>query len=216
VGCLDAAYVDDTPLVGTHALPELVEAGARAGRRDLAERALRRFQDRATATGTSLALGLLARSEALLAEPAAAEQKYEEAILLLARTSAAPQTARTHLLYGEWLRRQRRKREARDQLHAALNRFEAMRLACFAERARAEIRATGEHVRKREVGIPEQLTPQEAQIAALVSRGEANREIAAQLFVSPSTVEYHLRKVFRKYGVRSRTQLAHHIMNEGR
>jgi DNA-binding NarL/FixJ family response regulator len=91
-----------------------------------------------------------------------------------------------------------------------------MGLACFAERARVELRATVEHLRKREVGTPEQLTPQEAQIASLVSRGEANREIAAQLFVSPSTVEYHLRKVLRKYGVSSRTQLAHHIMHEDR
>lgn len=88
-----------------------------------------------------------------------------------------------------------------------------MGLVCFAERARVELRATGEHVRKPEGGIPEQLTPQEAQIAALASRGEANREIAAQLFVSPSTVEYHLRKVFRKYGLTSRAQLAHHVIN---
>ena len=215
VTCLDSAYTDDTPLIGTQALPELVEAGVRAGRRDLAERALRRLGDRATATGTPLALGLLARSEALLAAPAEAQQKYEEGLALLGRTGAAPQLARTLLLYGEWLRRQRRRREARDQLRAALDRFEAMALVCFAERARVELRATGEHVRKREVGILEELTPQEAQIAALASRGEANREIAAQLFVSPSTVEYHLRKVFRKYGVTSRTQLAHHVISRG-
>jgi DNA-binding CsgD family transcriptional regulator len=215
VGCLEPAYTDDTPLIATQALPELVEAAVRAGRRGLAESALARLADRATATGTPLALGLLARSEALLAGPEGAQERYEEALAALGRTRTAPQLARTHLLYGEWLRRQRRRREARDQLRAALDRFQDMGLDGFAERARVELRATGEHVRKREVGIPEELTPQEAQIAGLVSRGEANREIAAQLFVSPSTVEYHLRKVFRKLGVTSRTQLAHHVISQG-
>jgi DNA-binding CsgD family transcriptional regulator len=215
VGCLEPAYTDDTPLIATQALPELVEAAVRAGRRDLAESALARLANRATATGTPLALGLLARSEALLVGPDVAQERYEQALLLLGRTRAAPQLARTHLLYGEWLRRQRRRREARDQLRAALDRFQDMGLDGFAERTRVELRATGEHVRKREVGVPEELTPQEAQIAALVSRGEPNREIAAQLFVSPSTVEYHLRKVFRKIGVTSRTQLAHHVISQG-
>jgi DNA-binding CsgD family transcriptional regulator len=215
VGCLDAACTDDTPLVGTQALPDLVEAAVRAGRRDLAERALHRLADRATATGTPLALGLLARSRALLATPAEARQEYEDALPLLCRTRAAPQLARAHLLYGEWLRRQRRRREARDQLRTAHDMFDGMGLRCFAERARVELRATGERARKRELATPEELTPQEAQIAALVSRGEANREIAAQLFVSPSTVEYHLHKVFRKLGVTSRTQLAHHVINQG-
>jgi DNA-binding CsgD family transcriptional regulator len=214
VGYLEAGYRDDTPLVGTQTLPELVEAAARAGRQDLAETALHRLAVRATATATALALGLLARSEALLAPPVEAEAKFEAALALLARTSTAPQLARTHLLYGEWLRRQRRRREAREQLREALARFEGMGLEAFADRTRVELRATGERVRKREVGTPEELTPQEAQIAALVSRGEANREIAAQLFVSPSTVEYHLRKVFRKLGLTSRTQLAHHMINQ--
>jgi DNA-binding CsgD family transcriptional regulator len=215
VGCLYAAYADDTPLIGTTALPELVEAAVRAGRGDLAEDALQRLADRATATGTPLALGLLARSTALLAGPGAAEPAYEEALRLLGRTRAVPHLARAHLLYGEWLRRRRRRREAREHLREALDVFEATGLDAFAERARVELRATGEHVRTRRAGAPETLTPQEAQIAALVSRGEANREIAAQLFVSPSTVEYHLRKVFRKVGVSSRTQLAHHLINEG-
>jgi DNA-binding CsgD family transcriptional regulator len=215
VECFDPAYTDDTPLVGTQALPDLVEAAVRAGRRDLAERALQRLADRAAATGTPLALGLLARSQALLAAPAAARQGYEDALDLLGRTRAAVQLARAHLVYGEWLRRQRRRREARDQLRAALEMFDAMGLRCFAGRAHLELGATGEHARKREVGTPEELTPQEAQIAALVSRGEANREIAAQLFVSPSTVEYHLRKVFRKLGVTSRTQLAYRLIHQG-
>jgi tetratricopeptide (TPR) repeat protein len=169
--CFDPAYIDDTPLIGTHALPDLVEAAVRAGRRDLAERALRRLADRAAATGTPLAMGLLARSRALLAAPAEARQGYEDALDLLGRTRAATQVARTHLVYGEWLRRQRRRREARDQLRAALEIFDAMGLRCFAGRAHAELGATGEHARKQQVGTPEELTPQEAQIAGLVSRG---------------------------------------------
>jgi DNA-binding CsgD family transcriptional regulator len=216
VECLDLAFTDDTPLIGTHALPDLVEAAVRAGRRDLAERAFQRLADRATATGTPLALGLLARSRALLAAPEEARQGYEDALHLLGRTRAAPQLARAHLLYGEWLRRQRQRREARDHLGTAHDMFDAMGLHAFAERARVELRATGEHARKREAGMPEELTPQEAQIAALVSRGEANRDIAAQLFISPSTVEYHLHKVFRKLAVSSRTQLAHRVVNQDR
>jgi hypothetical protein len=179
VTCLDASYTDDTPIVGTQALPDLVEAAIRAGRRDLAEDALGRLADRATASGTPLALGLLARSRALLAAPAEAGQEYEDALQLLARTRTAPQLARAHLLYGEWLRRQRRRREARDQLRTALEMFDAMGLRAFAERAGAELGVTGERARKREAGALEELTPQETQIAALVSRGHANREIAA-------------------------------------
>jgi DNA-binding CsgD family transcriptional regulator len=213
VECLDSAYIDDTPMVGTQALPDLVEAAARAGQRDLAELALQRLDDRAIATGTPLALGLLARSRALLSPPADARQEYEDALELLGRTRATSQLARAHLLYGEWLRRQRRRGAAREQLRTAHDMFDAMGLHAFAERAGAELRATGERARKRETGFPEELTPQETQIAALVSRGEANRDIAAQLFLSPSTVEYHLRKVFRKLGVTSRTQLARRVLD---
>ena len=215
VACLNPAYSDDTPLAGTQALPDLVEAAVRAGERELAEHALQRLEDRATAAGTPLALGLLARSRGLLESSAGAGEEYENALALLDRARAAPQLARAHLLYGEWLRRQRRRREARAHLHAALDMFEIMGLPCFAERARVELRATGERVRKREVGFPEELTPQEAHIATLVSRGEANREIAARLFVSPTTVDYHLRKVFRKLGINSRTQLAHRVVSQG-
>ena len=215
VRCLGPAFTDDTPLVGTAALPDLVEAGVRADRRDLAEHALQRLEDRATATGTPLALGLLARSKAQLAARDDAGKKYEEAIDLLGRTRFASHLARAHLLYGEWLRRQRRRREARGQLKTAHDMFDAMGLNAFAERAGMELRATGERAPKREIGDPEELTPQEAQIAALVSRGEANRDIAAQLFISPSTVEYHLRKVFRKLGMTSRTQLARYVIEQG-
>ena len=191
-----------------------MEAAIRAGRRDVAKRALQRLADRATATGTPLALGLLARSRALLAAPAEARQEYEEALTLLGRTRAAPQLARAHLLYGEWLRRQRRRGEAREQLRTAHDMFDGdgpRRLRRAGGRASCGPPANAPGSGK--PGSPEELTPQEAQIAALVSRGEANREIAAQLFISPSTVEYHLRKVFRKLGVTSRTQLTRRVMD---
>jgi len=215
VGCLQPAYLDGTPLIGTQALPDLVEAALRAGRPELAESALQRLAERASASAAPLALGLLARSQALVDPTDEAQERYDEALGLLDRTRAVPQVARTHLLYGEWLRRRRLRREARDQLRAALDMFEATGLDAFAERSRVELRATGERVRKKVAGDPEQLTPREAQIATLVSEGEGNRQIAAQLFVSPSTVEYHLGKVFRKLGVTSRTQLAHRLSSQG-
>jgi DNA-binding NarL/FixJ family response regulator len=157
---------------------------------------------------------VLARSQALVADPGQARDRYQEAIELLSESPARLELARAHLLYGEWLRRQRRRREARDQLRTALDMFDAMGADLFAERAGVELRATGERVGRRDVGAPEELTPQETQIAALVSQGEANREIAARLFISPSTVEYHLRKVFRKLGLTSRTQLARRILDD--
>ena len=213
VAALLPAWTDDTPLVGTRALPDLVEAAVRSGKQPLAEQALARLEERTRATGTPLALGLLARSGALLAGPERAREAFEEALHLLRQTSAGPQIARAHLLYGEWLRRQRRRREARDQLRTAHEMFEAFHLDAFADRARVELRATGEHAQRRQAGHPEELTPQEARIAGLVSRGEANRDIATQLFISPSTVEYHLHKVFRKLGVTSRTQLARRVID---
>ena len=142
------------------------------------------------------------------ASDADAEPLYQEAIARLERCRAAPQLARAHLVYGEWLRRQRRRRDARARLRTAHEMFTSIGAEAFAERARAELLATGEHARQRTAGTEDELTPQEAQIARLVSQGESNRDIAAQLFLSPSTVDYHLRKVFRKTGVTSRTQLA--------
>jgi len=206
--CVLGVFSDDAPFTGTHVLPDLVEAAARGGETGVAGAALGRLAERAAAAGTPLALGLLARSRALLAGDDGAEPLYQEAIGHLAQCRAAPQLARAHLVYGEWLRRQRRRRDARDQLRTAHQMFTAMGAGAFAERARAELLATGERARQRTAQTENELTPQEAQIARLVSAGQSNRDIAGQLFLSPSTVDYHLRKVYRKLGVASRTQLA--------
>jgi len=141
----------------------------------------------------------------------AAEELYHEAIERLAGTRVAVDLARAHLLYGEWLRREPRRIDARKELRTAYEMFTDFGMEGFAERARVEIEATGEHARRRTVDTLADLTPQEAQIARLVAEGNTNREIGSQLFISPSTVEYHLRKVFRKLGVRSRTQLARRV-----
>ena len=162
-------------------------------------------------SGTDWALGLAARSEALLVEAQRAEELYVYAIERLGRTRIRTDLARAHLLYGEWLRRERRRLDARRQLRTAHELFSDFGMEAFAERARVELEATGEHARRRTVDTLDQLTPQEAQISRLVAQGNMNREIAAQLFISPSTVEYHLRKVFRKLGVKSRTQLANRL-----
>ena len=162
----------------------------------------------ALASGTDLALGLLARSRALLADDDHAEAEYRLAIDHLQRCRLVPELARAHQVYGEWLRRQRRRRDARDQLRRAFEMFDEMGMTAFAGRARAELRATGERARPRSLGTPEVLTAQEAQIARLAAERLSNREIAGQLFISASTVEYHLHKVFRKLGVTSRVQLA--------
>jgi DNA-binding CsgD family transcriptional regulator len=177
----------------------------------LANAALERLTERALATGTPLALGLLARSQALLASDDSSQQLYEDAIKQLQQCRTVPQLARTHLVYGEWLRRERRRREARGQLRVAHEMFDSMGAEAFAERARAELMAAGESVRPHVPDTRAELTTQEARIARLVSQGYSNRDVAAQLFLSPSTVDYHLRKVFRKMGVSSRTQLARTI-----
>jgi DNA-binding CsgD family transcriptional regulator len=190
---------------------ELVEAAARAGTPDLADNALRRLVDTTAASGTDWALGIAARSRALLLDGQDAEDLYVEATDRLARSRMAVDLARAHLVYGEWLRRERRRVDARKELRVAHDLFSEFGVEAFAERARVELEATGERARKRTVDTLDQLTPQEAQIARLAAEGDTNREIAARLFISPSTVEYHLRKAFRKLDVKSRTQLARRL-----
>ena len=148
-----------------------------------------------------------ARCRALLSEGQAADQSYRDAVGLLSRTGFRPELARAHLLYGEWLRREDRRDDARTQLHTAHGMFAEIGMAAFAERARRELQAAGETVRTQAGGAHDQLTPQEAQIARLAREGLSNPEIGAQLFLSPRTVEYHLAKVFGKLGITSRRQL---------
>jgi DNA-binding CsgD family transcriptional regulator len=208
-------YEDDPPFLGSWVLPNLIEAAVRSGNGQVAREALSRLRVRASAGGTPLARGFLARSRALLAADTEAESLYRESIDQLGRSPTKPELARAHLLYGEWLRRQGRKREARDQLRAAYDMFAFMELRAFADRARSELEATGARARKRSVETQSQLTPQEAQVARRAAQGLRNQEIAAQLLVSASTVEYHLVNVFRKLGVRSRTELAHALPQPG-
>ena len=193
------------------ALVELIEAASRTGRRDRAEEALEVLSESTRAAGTPWALGVEARSRALLEQGDAAEALYREAIRCLEPTRLRLDLARAHLLYGEWLRRERRRLDARKELRVAHDLFSDFGMEAFAERVRVELQATGERARKRTVDTLDQLTPQEAQVSRLAAQGHTNREIAAQLFISPSTVEYHLRKAFRKLDVKSRTQLAHRV-----
>ena len=193
-------------------LVELIEAAVRSGKPELAADALGRLSQTTAVSGTDWALGIDARSRALLTEGEAAEALYREAIERLARTRIRVELVRAHLLYGEWLRRERRRLDAREQLRHAHELFTEFGMEAFAERARVELEATGEHARKRTVETRDDLTPQEAQVSRLAADGATNREIAAQLFISPSTVDYHLRKAFRKLGVRSRHQLEQHML----
>src|SRR5579864_476226 len=190
------------------AMPELIEAAVRTGDRERAGQTGEQLTERATASGTEWALGLAARSHALVLGDEGADDLYVEAIEHLAHTRVAVDLARAHLLYGEWLRRQNRRVHAREQLRIAYQMFTDFGMEEFAERTRIELLATGEHARSRTVETLGHLTPQEEQISRLVAQGSSNREIAAQLFISPRTVEYHLHKAFRKLGVRSRMELA--------
>ena len=190
---------------------ELIEAATRCGRQERARNALEVLTETTRTSGTPWAQGIEGRSRALLADGQAAENLYSEAIAHLRPTRLRVDLARTHLLYGEWLRRKRRRIEARTELRTAYELFSQFGMEGFAERTRVELEATGEHARKRTADTLGDLTPQEAQIARLVTAGHNNRDIAAQLFISPRTVEYHLHKVFRKLGVNSRTQLARRL-----
>jgi DNA-binding CsgD family transcriptional regulator len=189
------------------ALVELIEAGARVGRPDEAAAALERLSERTRASGTEWALGIEAGSRALLTEGPETEPLHREAIERLARSRAVVHLARARLRYGEWLRREHRRVDAREQLRAAHEVFGDIGAEGFAERARHELLATGETVRKRTDDARGALTPQEAQIARLATEGLSNVEIGAQLFISPRTVEYHMHKVFVKLDITSRRQL---------
>jgi DNA-binding CsgD family transcriptional regulator len=203
------AASDDTPklFVATWALSELIEAATRTGSTDLASGALDRLLDSANASATDWGLGIAARSRALLSEGEVADGLYREAIDRLSLTRLRPELARAHLLYGEWLRRVGRRVDAREQLRIAHEMLAATGMEAFAERARRELLATGQKVRKRAVETRDELTPQENQIARLARDGLSNPEIGARLFLSPRTVEWHLGKVFTKLGVTSRMGL---------
>jgi DNA-binding CsgD family transcriptional regulator len=191
----------------TWALAELIEAATRTGARESAVSALHRLSTATSAAGTDWALGIQARSRALLSSDEDAEHQYLEAIERLTRTRLRAELARAHLLYGEWLRRQGRRRDAREQLRTAHLMLDAMGLDGFAERAQKELAATNETSRKRTVETANELTAQEVQIATLATEGRTNPEIGAQLFISSRTVEWHLRKVFVKLGISSRREL---------
>ena len=196
----------DTTGMSAGALPAIVEAGLRSGHATEAAAALAELERCATASGTGWALGLLARSAALIAPPDKAAQLYQEAIGMLGRTTATADLARAHLLFGEWLRRHQRPADARDHLQAAFGLFTSMGAIPFARRARSELQAAGASP-----DVPQTpnspLTARESQIASMAAAGFTNQEIADRLFITAHTVEYHLKKVFRKLGIASRRQL---------
>ena len=207
---LDAAQkaADDGEIAtSSWALYELAEAASRSGRMDLARDAADRLWARTGASGTAWAMGTGARTRALVEYGAAGESLHQEALTWLGETRMAAPLARAQLTYGEWLRREGRRVDAREQLRAAHDAFVAMGADGFADRARRELLATGEKVRKRRDDTRDELTPQEEQIARLAREGRTNPEIGAELYLSPRTVEWHLRKVFGKLGISSRKGL---------
>jgi DNA-binding CsgD family transcriptional regulator len=212
-------YHDDPLFLSALALPDAIEAAARSGEHEAAAAALDRLTRRARASGTPWALGLLAMSEAIIAADDDAEQRFRDAFGHLGVSLAMPDLARAHLLYGEWLRRQGRRAEARHELRTARDMFSSMELAAFAGRAQEGMSALGERpgVRRQGSGSStgEALTAQEERIARLVAEGASNSEAGAALFLSPSTIDYHLRKVFRKLAITSRTQLVRALRDSG-
>jgi DNA-binding CsgD family transcriptional regulator len=207
--------------VSTFALPELVEAAARTGNTELAVSAVDQLAEATQAGGSDWGLGIEVRCRALVSRGQAADGLYREAIERLGRTRLRPELARAHLLYGEWLRRENRRADAREQLRNAHDLLSDIGMDAFAERARRELAATGETVRKRTVqtaaDASQELTAQEAQVARLARDGLSNPEIGARLFISSHTVQYHLSKVFAKLGIGSRRELltALATLNEG-
>jgi ATP/maltotriose-dependent transcriptional regulator MalT len=201
------ASAQDELHVSVWSLPELVEAASRSGKRELAADALERLRERTQVAGTEWALGIEARSAALVSDGPLAEGLYREAIERLGHCHVALELARAHLLYGEWLRRRARRVEAREELRTAHTRFVEMGAEAFAQRACRELLATGETARKRTIETTDELTPHEARIARMARDGASNQDIATELFVSRKTVEYHLHKVFSKLGISTRQQL---------
>ena len=194
-------------VVAGWALTELVEAASRSGELELGHRTLARLAERNQFVATNWGRGLEARARALLTETDAAEDLYREAIERLGRTPLRPEVARAHLVYGEWLRRKSRRVDTRAQLRAAYEQCSSIGMEAFAERARRELLATGEKLRKRGVETRDDLTPQERQIARMAGDGLSNPAIGARLFLSPRTVEWHLRKVFAKLEIHHRGEL---------
>ena len=201
-----SASYRSNPFFATADFPNLIEAATRSGAKDLAHEAIAEYATRTEKRDTALARSLLARARALVADDASAEDHYREAIAWLDDT-ATIQHARARLVFGEWLRRQKRRTEARETCGRPTTIFSVMGANAFVTRAERELAATGERARRRGYDTADELTPQESQIAHLASSGATNQEIAAKLFLSPSTVDYHLRKVFRKLGITSRRQL---------
>jgi len=201
------AAAADEIATSSWALCELVEAAARSGRQEIARESLDQLRERTGASGTAWAKGTEASASALLADGESAEHLHREGIEALAQSRMAADLARARLTYGEWLRRENRRIDAREQLRQAHDVFAAMGADGFADRARRELLATGETVRKRRADTRDELTPQEKQIARLARDGRTNPEIGAELFLSPRTVEWHLRKVYTKLGISSRKDL---------
>jgi DNA-binding CsgD family transcriptional regulator len=203
------------PLSLQLALPDLVEAAVRTGHPELARESLERLSTMTIAESDWTA-GLDARSRALLSDGHDAERCYIEAVERFGRTPLRPELARTHLLYGEWCDGEGRRADARRELRTAHDLFAAMGAEAFAERARRELAGTGERIRRHEVDAPTELTPQEEHIARLARDGHTNSEIAATLFLSTRTIEWHLRKIFGKLGISSRKELDHALSSHGR
>ena len=208
------AFERDQLGYGPLVVPELAEAASRTGDVALVRAALEWLSERTRVTPTEWSLGIEARVRALLSEGDVAESLYSESISRLGQTRVRVELARGHLVYGEWLRRENRRVDAREQLRTAHEMFASMGAEAFADRARRELLATGETVRKRTSETRSELTAQETQIARLARDGLSNPEIGTRLFISPRTVPYHLRKVFTKFGISSRNQLDHVLAND--
>jgi DNA-binding CsgD family transcriptional regulator len=198
----------ENPSWSAYALPLIVEAGMRCGEVKAASEALAQTEEHAQALDSPYALGLMWRCKALCADNDETESFFNKAITCIGQSPWRTEVARTHLLFGEWLRRKKRRSDARAELRMAHDMFQSMGAGAFAERAKLELEATGERARARNLQSRTELTARELQIARLAGDGLTSREIASQLFISPHTVEYHLTKVFQKLGVRSRRYLA--------